>query len=72
MCYQVGVYTPATVVDHIVRVKSDPELAFSGDNLQSLCDHCHNSFKQAQERGKGLPGSGRDGVPLDGAHHWHK
>jgi hypothetical protein len=35
--------TPATVVDHIIPHTGDPELFWDVDNLQGLCDPCHNS-----------------------------
>lgn len=72
MCYEIGYYVAATVVDHIERVRNNPDLAYDGDNLQSLCSDCHDRHKQAMERGKGVPGSKRDGAPLDSKHHWNK
>ena len=41
--------TPATVVDHIVPHKGDPFLFWNPNNLQSLCEICHNI-----KTGKGL------------------
>lgn len=37
-------------VDHIEAVRNRPDLAFSLDNLQTLCGSCHNS-KTRLERG---------------------
>ena len=34
--------TLANVVDHIIPRKDRPDLQFSGDNLQPLCERCHN------------------------------
>ena len=70
MCAQVGQTTAAQVVDHIERVADAPDKAFDPDNLQPLCKSCHDRFKQAQERGRGLRGAGLDGLPLDPTHHW--
>lgn len=70
MCKEMGYYTEATVVDHIVKVVDDPDRAFDGDNLQSLCKHCHDSHKQAIDKGSGLRGWSKEGVPVDPNHHW--
>jgi 5-methylcytosine-specific restriction endonuclease McrA len=40
----------ANTVDHIIPVKQRPMLALDMDNLQSMCESCHNS-KSASERG---------------------
>ncbi|MGG3452046.1 HNH endonuclease signature motif containing protein [Domibacillus aminovorans] len=34
--------TPMDVVDHIIPIKIDWSLRLSLDNLQSLCQSCHN------------------------------
>lgn len=41
---------PATVVDHIMPHKGNMALFWNKANWQPLCSHCHNSFKQSQER----------------------
>lgn len=41
--------TQATVADHIVPHRGDPALFWHG-TLQSLCDPCHSSAKQREER----------------------
>lgn len=46
-CKKKGIITPATVVDHIVPI-NEGGAALSPDNLQSLCDRCHNK-KSASE-----------------------
>jgi 5-methylcytosine-specific restriction endonuclease McrA len=38
------------VADHKVRHRGDPGLFWAPDNLQTLCTHCHNATKQAEER----------------------
>lgn len=47
-----GYATEATVIDHIVPHKGDPELFFDPDNLQSLCKSHHDSTKQREELGQ--------------------
>ena len=37
-----GVYTKATVVDHIVPHRGDPKLFWDPDNWQTLCKRCHD------------------------------
>ena len=41
-CFERGIYTPCTLVDHIVEIKDggDP---WDIDNLQSMCNSCHNT-----------------------------
>ncbi|NKB83091.1 HNH endonuclease [Brucella grignonensis] len=41
---------PATVVDHIIPHKGNMKLFWNRANWQPLCEHCHNSWKQKQER----------------------
>lgn len=40
---------PASLVDHVVPHRGDPELFWRTGNHQSLCDHCHNSTKKCEE-----------------------
>ncbi len=48
-CKANGLVVSATVADHIEPHRGDPEKFWTGE-LQSLCDHCHNSLKQKEER----------------------
>lgn len=41
-CKRTGRLTPATVVDHIVPHRGNPELMWSEGNWQSLCKRCHD------------------------------
>jgi len=41
-CYAIGIFTPAYVVDHIVEIADGGDL-WDIDNLQSLCNPCHNT-----------------------------
>lgn len=47
-CQAEGRVTPATVADHITPHRGDKEL-FKGP-LQSLCETCHSSVKQREEK----------------------
>lgn len=40
----------ATMVHHIIPIEQRPDLALDLDNLESLCDSCHN--KEHPEKGK--------------------
>ena len=42
VCQRFGKIVEARIVDHIKRVKTNPELALTISNLQSLCHRCHN------------------------------
>ena len=41
-CFNRGIYTPAYMVDHIVEIEDGGEI-WDIDNLQSLCNPCHNT-----------------------------
>ncbi|MEH7490843.1 HNH endonuclease [Neobacillus niacini] len=43
-CKSRGKYRKADCVHHMKEVKDHPELALSLDNLQSLCNSCHNEI----------------------------
>ena len=63
-CARAGRRVKATTVDHIVPHCGDWELFKEPENLQSLCESCHNS-KTARETNAGqksaivLPGKGQ-------------
>ncbi len=48
LCKRYGKQTEAVTVHHIKHADEYPELAFSDDNLVSLCNACHN--KQHPEK----------------------
>lgn len=48
-CWDKGLTVEATAVDHIKSVREAPELRLVWSNLQSLCDHCHNSVRQREQ-----------------------
>ncbi|NMB34825.1 MAG: HNH endonuclease [Firmicutes bacterium] len=47
-CKRQGRVTKATVVDHIIPHKGNPELFWDENNLQALCKPCHD-LKTARE-----------------------
>lgn len=42
--------TVASHVDHKKKIVDRPDLRLDPNNLQSLCEFCHNSLKQSEER----------------------
>lgn len=66
-CMVIGNVTPATVADHMVPHRGDPDLFFNGE-LQSLCSSCHSSAKQREENGSYSGAADLDGYPLDPRH----
>lgn len=71
-CSQQGHVTPATVADHVIPHRGNPELFYDARNLQSLCASCHSGTKQRLEKSGSLRGSSLDGLPLDPCHPWYK
>ena len=69
-CEATSRVTLATLVDHIKPHRGDEALFWDEGNWQGLCTTCHNSVKQAQEKGGGVRGCDVHGVPLDPGHHW--
>lgn len=64
MCERQGIIEAASVADHIVPHRGDPDLFWSGA-LQSICAPCHNSLKQSAEKGGQRVAIGVDGWPID-------
>ncbi len=58
-----GETVAATVVDHIVPHKGDPELFWDPENHQSLCKPCHDAKTATEDGGFGRAG-GRGGESL--------
>lgn len=69
-CKRQGKVTVATVCDHIIPHKGNLQLFWQGP-FASLCAECHSSVKAKEEAGKGIIGSGVDGMPIDPGHHWN-
>lgn len=63
-CKHDGIATGADVVDHITPHKGNLDLFWDQKNWQPLCNHHHNSTKQAMERNT-RPATGLDGWPLE-------
>ena len=66
-CLLLDRITPATVADHVKPHRGDPDAFFTG-KLQSLCKHCHDSTKQAEECNGYNDLVGEDGWPVDPRH----
>ena len=65
-CKAIGIYTPATVCDHIDPHKGDVEAFWRGP-FQSLCQVCHSLDKQRIEKNLEIkPVIGLDGWPMGG------
>lgn len=69
-CAALGHVVAATIADHVVPHRGDPEL-FEGE-LQSLCKRCHDSTKQQLEVSGTFRGCDVNGLPLDSSHPWRK
>jgi 5-methylcytosine-specific restriction enzyme A len=65
MCLAEGRIEAATVADHAIPHRGDPDLFWHGE-LQSLCATCHSRFKRSEEAGgtKHLQGCDFTGEPL--------
>lgn len=61
MCLEHDDVTPAIIADHVIPHKGDEELFWHGA-LQSLCEPCHNKWKQIEERNPGR-GCDANGIP---------
>lgn len=70
LCKALGHVEPASVADHVQPHRGDESKFFDAGNLQSLCQSCHDSVKQAQEKSGHLRGSDATGLPLDSRHPW--
>lgn len=71
-CERAGLKKPATVVDHIQPHRGDMVLFWDRSNWQSLCTHCHSSYKQRLEKSGREAGCDVSGRPLDPRHHWNR
>ena len=77
-CNEMGL--EANIADHIEPHRGDPRLFFNRSNLQALNKHCHDSWKQKLEGGRGATKEKRrrpalynkDGTPVAGDHHWNE
>jgi 5-methylcytosine-specific restriction enzyme A len=70
MCMAKGFVTEATQVDHITPLFKGGTDAWN--NLQSLCDPCHDE-KTREDLGQHRPtGCDLSGMPTDPTHPWSK
>ena len=69
-CLNHGDVVAANTVNHIKPHRGDLELAFDHDNLESVCETCHNVHSDAQDKGKTMAGCTDDGLPIDPNHAW--
>ena len=72
MCLRRELYVPATVADHIIPHRNNLKLFYDIDNLQSLCETCHNSRKRMIEKHGYSQACDINGLPLDPGHGWYR
>ena len=65
MCLATENVEPATVVDHVIPHRGNPDLFWDPENLQPLCAYHHDSHKQREELGQENPIFGDDGWPIE-------
>jgi 5-methylcytosine-specific restriction enzyme A len=71
-CHELGLLTPARVVDHRIPHRGDRVLFYDQSNWDPLCTPCHNGPKQQLERTGHRPGTRPDGTPVDPLHPWNR
>ena len=49
-CERQGRDTLGDLVDHIIPIRHAPKLRLAEENFQTLCHHCHNTWKAKLER----------------------
>lgn len=69
-CSRRGYVVQATIVDHKIPHRGNQKLFWDKANWQSLCENCHNSWKQALEKGHLISGADENGMPTDPRHPW--
>ncbi|WP_075498370.1 HNH endonuclease [Moritella viscosa] len=42
-CLTYNVVTPTDIIDHVIEINDNSELAYCYSNLRSLCHSCHNT-----------------------------
>ena len=60
---------PSPQVDHILELKTHPQLAYSMDNLRTLCKSCHSKRTLLDTMGRAKPQIGADGFPVENLEH---
>ncbi len=59
-------------VHHKKPHNGDRGLFFDKDNLESICQSCHDSAMQKFEKSGYITGCDINGLPIDPLHHWRK
>lgn len=72
MCERQGRTVAANIVDHVEAIAKAPHRRLDWANLQALCQPCHDSVKQREERGRPVLAVGVDGMPIDPRHPWNR
>jgi|SRR5579872_6436534 len=67
-CARRGQTVAAVVADHVKAHRGDPALFWDRENLQSLCQACHDGPKQREDRLGFSTEVDADGWPVD-PHH---
>jgi len=62
--------TVATQLDHVVALVNGGTDTWN--NLQGLCDACHDAKTREDLGHKASGACDRDGLPIDPDHHWNK
>lgn len=70
-CLAAGMTTEATIADHVIPHRGDPDLFWFGE-LQSLCKLHHDSTKAREESGGWDSMADLSGYPVDPAHPANK
>ena len=52
-CLRQGYYKQADVVDHIIELKDDWDKRLDKDNLEPLCNACHNIKTKEEQKRRG-------------------
>lgn len=76
-CKSMGIFTQATVVDHITPHRLDPVLFWDATNWQALCKPCHDEKTRHEIKSRQgyhirhISRCGIDGMPIDPNHPWN-
>jgi 5-methylcytosine-specific restriction protein A len=71
-CEQDGRIEQATVVNHRIPHKGDPQLFWDRSNWASACKTHHDSTIAREEHRGHLIGGDETGRPIDPKHHWNR
>lgn len=68
-CTREGRVRAATEVDHIIPIEQRPDLRLDWDNLQSLCNPCHERKTHGTRT---ISGADAEGNPTNPEHWWNQ